>query len=132
MNEIEAGLYTILSGDTALVSELGGTAVYNRHAPQGVARPYVLYMHAGGGYENINPSDLQNHLDLVKAVAGGSEQAGTIHELVISALRGQTLTVSGYSNFWMAGENEVQMTETIRSGDVVYHTGSYVRIRIDD
>ena len=132
MNAIEAGLYSALSGDSALVSALGGTAVYNRHAPQATGRPYVVFMHSGGGHENINPSDLQNHVYLVKAVTDASKQAGTIHDLVIDCLHGSTLTVSGYTNIYMAAEEEVQITEIGRDGAAIYHTGAYFRVRIDD
>lgn len=132
MNEIEAGLYTALSGDTALLSELGGdTAIYNRHAPQGVSRPYVVFFHAGGGKENITPSDLRNHVYMVKAVADESKKAGTINGLVLDALHDATLTVSGFTNFYTAAEDEVQMTEVTREGDVIYHDGHYYRIRVD-
>lgn len=132
MNAIETGLYSALTAGTALIAELGATAIYNHHAPQGIARPYIVFMHTGGGHENINPSDLQNHLYLVKAVADGSKRAGTIDDLVIDLLHGGTLTVAGYTNIRTAREQEVQMTETIRDGKVVYHCGGYYRIRIDD
>jgi len=132
MNAIETGLYSALSGDTALTGELGSTAIYNRHAPQGTDRPYVIFFHAGGGHENINPSDLQNHLYMVKAVADGSKQAGTIDDLVIDVLHQGTLTVSGYTNIYMARENEVQVTEVARDGKPIYHCGGYYRVRIDD
>lgn len=132
MNAIEAGLYTKLTSDTALIAELGATAIYNRHAPQGTSMPLVIFNHAGGGYENVNPSSLQNHVYLVKAVATGSKAAGTLDGLILSALHGQALTVSGYTNFYMAAEQEVQLTETARDGTFIYHTGHYYRIRIDD
>ena len=132
MNIIEAGLYSALAADTALVAELGATAIYNRHAPQGTSMPLVIFNHAGGGHENINPSGLQNHVYLVKAVASGSKAAGTLDALVLSALHGKALTVSGYTNFYMAAEQEVQLTETARDGTFIYHTGHTYRIRIDD
>ena len=132
MNAIELGLYTALTAGTALISELGATAIYSRNAPQGTARPYIVFMHTGGGHENQNPSDLQNHVYLVKGVADASKQAGTIDELVIDILHGGTLTVAGYTNIWMRREQEVQMTEPLRDGKVVYHCGGYYRIRIDD
>jgi len=132
MNAIETGLYSELAGSAALVTGLGGTAIYSRHAPQGTALPYVIFMHMGGGHENTNPSDLQNHVYLVKAVAEGSKEAGTLHNLVLSVLHNATLTVSGYTNFYTALEDEVQMTEVTREGEMVYHTGGMYRIRIDD
>ena len=131
MNEIETGIYTALSGDTAIYAALGATAVYNRSAPQGTARPYIVFFHTGGGHENINPSDMQNHLYLAKAVADTPLSAGTIDGLITSALHKQKLTVDGYTNFWTAREQEVQITETAADGTVIYHTGAYYRIRID-
>lgn len=131
MNAIETGIYSALSGDTAIYAALGATAVYNRAAPQGTARPYIVFFHAGGGHENINPSDMQNHLYMVKAVADTPMAAGTIDGLITSALHKQTLTVEGYTNFWTAREQEVQITETAANGTIIDHTGAYYRIRID-
>lgn len=133
MNKIEAGLYSKLSADAAIISELGGdTAIFNRHAPQMRARPYIVFSHAGGGHDNQNPSDIQSHVYMVKTVADESKKAGTIHELILSALHKQSLTVAGYTTFYMHSEDEVQLTEVTRQGDVVYHLGSHYRIRIDD
>lgn len=39
---VPAALYEILSGDTA-VAALVGTRIYPKKAPQGVARPYVVF-----------------------------------------------------------------------------------------
>ena len=132
MNAIETGLYSALSGDTAIFGEIGSTAVYNRTAPQGTARPYIVFFHAGGGHENINPSDMQNHLYLVKAVADTPLKAGTIDGLCTTRLHKQTLTVTGYTNFWTAREQEVQITETSPDGKSIFHTGAYYRVRIDN
>jgi len=131
MNAIETGLYSKLTGTAALTTALGGSYIYNRVAPQGQALPYVVFNHAGGGHENINPSDMQNHVYLVKVVASGSKAAGTINDLVIAALHNSTLTVTGYTNFWTALEEEVQLTETAPDGTHIFHTGGYYRIRID-
>ena len=131
MNVLETGLYNKLVGDAALVAELGGSYVYNQHAPQAQARPYVIFFHAGGGHENLTPSDLQNHVYMVKAVADTREQAGDVDALIITALHNGALTVNGYTNFWMAREEEVQFAETARDGTMIYHRGGYYRIRID-
>ncbi len=131
MNAIETALYGKLSAATALTTALGGSFIYNRHAPQGQGLPYIVFVHAGGGHENINPSNLQDHVYLIKAVAAASQQAGTLDGLVSAALHGTTLTVSGYTNFWTAREEEVQLTEQGAGGTFVYHCGAYYRIRID-
>ena len=131
MNEIEAGLYAALSGDTALVSELGSTAVYNRLAPQGQGRPYIVFGPAAGGKQNLNPSDLRSYVYPVKSVADGSKQAGTLANLVLACLHGTALTVSGFTNIYTACETEIQFTELGPDGRPIFHDGWDVRIRID-
>jgi len=131
VNGIETGLYSALLGDTAIYAELGGSEVYNRAAPQGTARPHIVFFHAGGGHENINPSDMQNHVYMVKTVADTAKKAGDIDELIIDCLHNGELTVTGYTNFWMAREEEVQITETGPDGRLIFHTGGYYRVRID-
>lgn len=131
MNVVEAGLYTKLTGNSNLTTELGGSYVYNPDAPQGQARPYVIAVHSGGGHLNITPSDIQHHRYLVKAVADEPKRAGTIDGLIVSALHQQTLTVAGYTNYATWAEDEVQYTEVARDDTIIYHRGHYYRIRID-
>ena len=132
MNALETGLFNALTGNVPLITALGSAAVYNQHAPQTTARPYVVFNHTGGGHENVTPSDTQNHLYLVKVVADGLKQAGTIDDLVTTALHQATLTVAGYTNFYTARETEIGFTETLADGSAVYHRGAMYRIRIDD
>lgn len=133
MNAIETGLYTALNVD-AITTKLTGSYIYDPVAPPGQSRPYIIFTHTGGGHENINPSDLQNHVYLVKGVADGKKEAGEIHDLILAALHKQTLTVAAgaYTNFWTAAEEEVRMVEVLDDGRMVYHCGAYYRIRIDD
>lgn len=128
MNAIEIGLYSTLT------TAFEGTGVYDPVAPPGQSRPYIIFTHTGGGHENITPSDLQNHVYLVKGVADGKKVAGEIHDLILAALHNQTLTVAAgaYINFWMAAEEEVRMVEVLDDGRTVFHCGAYYRIRIDD
>ena len=133
MNAIETGLYAALNV-SAITTKLGGSYIYDPVAPQGQARPYIIFMHTGGGHENLNPSDLQNHVYLVKGVADTKKLAGEVHDLILAALHKQTLTVAAgaYINFWTAAEEEIRMTEVLDDGKTVFHTGAYYRIRIDD
>ena len=130
MNVIETGLYTALNV-SAITTKLGGSYIYDPVAPPGQSRPYIIFTHAGGGHENVNPSDLQNHIYLVKGVANTKKFAGEVQILILAALHKQTLTVSGYTNFWMAAEEEVRMVEVLDDGKTVFHCGSYYRVRID-
>jgi hypothetical protein len=132
MNAIEAGLYSKLSGTAAIITELAnGTAIYNQLVPQDETLPYIVYNFAGGGLENINPSDLHNVVYAVKAVAGESKAAGTLQGLIKTALHGAALTVSGYTNLYTAAETEINMVEMGASGKPIFHRGHYYRIRVD-
>ena len=48
MKAIRAAIYNELAADTALYAELGATAIYYSVAPQGTARPYVIFFNSGG------------------------------------------------------------------------------------
>ena len=132
MNAIEAGLYTLLCADTALAAEIGDSAVYNRLAPPGTARPYVVFQHSGGGPLNVNPSDLRDHVYVVKGVADESKQAGTVAGLVLACLHNTSaLSVSGYTVVDVQAETEVQVTEISQTGAPIYHCGHLYRVRLD-
>lgn len=132
MNALETGLYTALSGNAALITELAnGTAIYNQLAPQDETLPYIVFFWAGGGVENINPSDLHNVLYVVKAVDDESKKAGTLQGLIKTALHDVALTVSGFTNFYTAAESEVNLVEMGREGKPIFHRGHYYRIRVD-
>ncbi len=131
MNVLETGIYSALSGNAALTTALGGSYIYNQVAPQNQALPFVTFQHSGGGQENLNPSDLQNHVYLVKALSDNLSTAGDLDDKIRTALHGATLTVSGYTNFYTARETEIRLAETTRAGKIVYHAGAYYRIRLD-
>ena len=132
MNEVEAGLYEELAADTAVIDALNdSTAIYNQVAPQGTAKPYIVFGPGVGGKENINPSDLRNFVYPVKAVSDASKEAGTIQGLILSCLHGTTLTVSGFANIYTACETQIQYAEMSREGAPIFHGGWDVRIRLD-
>ena len=130
MNAIETGLYTALNV-AAVTTELGGAYIYKQVAPQGRARPYIIFQHTGGGHWNMTPSDLQGHVYLVKGVSENQKQAGDIDDDIRGVLHNATLTIAGYTNFDTQREEQVRYVETLDSGKLVYHAGAYYRIRID-
>lgn len=133
MNATEIGLYNKLSGYSALTTALGSaTDIYNAVAPEGTALPYVVFGWAGGGLENINPSELHNLVYMVQALADDTSEASTLQGHIKGALHLQTLTVSGYTNIYTACEGEINYVEQTREGATIHHRGYYVRIRIDN
>ena len=133
MKVVDTGLYNKLAGDSTLMALCsGGTPVFQWRAPPDTARPYVVFFFAGGGTENVNPSDLTNFRYAVKGVSDTLEAAANIKARVRTVLHKQTLTVTGYTNFDTAEENEVRMVEDAPDGNPIYHYGAYYRIRLDD
>ncbi len=127
---LRTALYTTLAGGTALVTELGGTAIYSQQAPEGTPTPYVVYSLQSGMPDNLNPSDLYNSVWWVRAYAATEAQAVTIAKLFDALLHKATPTVTGYAVFWAAREQDLPGVETAASGSLIFRTGGLYRIRI--
>lgn len=134
MIELEAGLYSLIAGDTAVIDAIGATRVYNTLAPQNGTLPYVIFYNNGGGPENIYPGKLETAVYLVKAVAFDMDTAATIDGKLRDCLhQGEAgLTVTGYTPLRILRTSTVQMPERLQDGHVAYHYGAYYRVRLDD
>lgn len=133
MNAIDTAIRSTLCGGTALTTMLAGTAsVYHIRAPDNASYPYVVFNVQGGGAENITPSDLQNYVYYIRGYTEtSSTNASLIHEQIKVLLDKQTLTVTGYTNFWTRFETELEFATEQTSGVPVYSCGGLYRIRID-
>jgi hypothetical protein len=131
-NVLNAGIYSKLSGGTALISALGGTAIYFGKAKDSQVLPYVVFSYQHGSPDNIVPSEMTTQLVYARAYAARSDQAGTIDGLISSLLHKQELTVSGWKNFWLARETEVAMPETDEAGVTTWTAGAFYRIRMSE
>jgi hypothetical protein len=133
VNEFEAALYSRLTGGTSITSLLAGTdSIYNQQAPPGAAYPLIVFQYQGGGDENKSPHRAKNMLYTIKAIsADGLTDAGTIDAAVDTELHlGTALTVSGWTNFWLAREGEIRLVEATPEGNRYYHAGGIYRARI--
>jgi len=133
LNDISTALYACLTGSTALTTLLASAAsVYDTQAPDGATYDYVAFSHTGGGPTNQTPRDDQNNLFFVRAYSHTSaKKAGQIDAQLYSLLHHKPLTVSGWSNFWMARETDLKMIENEPSGGKIWMQGGYYRIRLD-
>lgn len=134
MIELEEGIYSMLSGDTAVTDAVGATRVYNTLAPQEGARPYVIFFNSGGGPENVYPGKLESLVYVVKAVADDMHTAATIDQKIRKALHHQeaSLTVDWHTPLRILRTNSVQTAERLQDGRVVYHNGAFYRFRMDN
>jgi hypothetical protein len=130
MNAINAGIYTTLTGGTALTALLAtGTSVYKDNA--GTATyPYVVFNLQGGGETNSTPQREMNVIYFIRAYSKTSTaNAGNIATQIDNLLHGKTLSISGRSNFWTAREAEFENTEILSNGEPVFMAGAFYRIR---
>lgn len=130
LNALNAALNTRLTGGTALIAALGGTAVYHAYAPEGQALPFVVWSHSGGGHENMTPNESVNLVVYIRAYAASAKEAGALDGMV-ATLMSSPLTVTGWNNFWLAREESIVMPEKEASGETTWACGAYYRVRLD-
>lgn len=130
-NVLNTAVFNQLAGGTALVTALGGTAIYYQQAPDEATLPYVLWNWQAGGDENMTSNRTKNMMALFRSFAVTPKQAGEIDALVDARLHLQTLTVSGWTNFWCARETDISLIENLPNGQKTYMAGALYRIRID-
>ena len=129
-NALNAAIDTRLSGGTALISALGGTAIYHGIASENKALPFVVWSYAAGMAENMTPNASVNEIVYIRAYAQTAKQAGQLDGMVASLME-TNLTVTGWSNFWLAREEEIYLPETDEAGKTTWSCGAYYRVRLD-
>lgn len=128
---LETALYNKLTGAAALITELGGTFIYNQQAPQPPGDKYVIFNQQGGGDVNDTPIREKSILYSVFGVGLTQEGAGAIDTEIDEALHLAALTISGWSNLWLARETDVNFTEIDGGGVTRYRAGAMYRIIMD-
>ena len=133
-NAIDAALYTKLAGGTALTNLLGGTAVYQYLAPEGVSPPYVIYQRQSQVPINVlSGVAIENAVYMVKGVTEGPSAvlAGSVAGAIDTLLQDQTLgTVTGYTHIHLRRESSIDYVEN-DSGVRYAHRGATYRIMVD-
>ena len=131
MKALNSALYSRLQG-TAITSLLSGTtAIYSQQAPENSTLPYIVYNVQGGGDENQSQNRTKNLVVFVRAYAAQNSTAGSIDAQIDTALHLAPLTVTGWSNFWMARETDLETVENPPTGGQVWMNGALYRCRLD-
>jgi len=130
MNAINAGIYSALSGGTALITALGGTAIYHLQAPDENALPYVIYSWQGGGDVNESPHGDNESVRFVRTYAATAKQAWEIDALIKPLLHNVALAVTGYTTIICRREDDYESVETSPTGVKTFTAGGLYRIRI--
>jgi hypothetical protein len=128
------GVYDKIKGaGTALTSLLanGTASIYNSQAPDGATMPYIVFSLQAGGPDNINPSSMENSVVFVRGYALSGTVAQNIDSKLDAVLRGASLSVSGYTNFWTSRESDLYMPNLMPDGKTAWMAGGLYRIRCD-
>lgn len=130
MNALNTSIFNQLSGGTALISALGGTAIYHLQAPEKAELPYVIYNWQGGGNINVDSIDRNETIRFVRAYATTAKKAGEIDDLVKARLDKVNFTVTGYNTVFSRREDDYEGVESTQTGEMIYTVGGMYRIRI--
>lgn len=128
---LETALYSTLSTTSALITELGGTFIYNKQAPQSPGDKYVVFRQQAGGDLNDTPIRHRNLVYSIFGVAKTQEAAAAIDTQIDTALHNGSLSITGWSNLWLAREGDVNLSEVDSGGVTRYRVGGLYRVLMD-
>jgi hypothetical protein len=128
---LETALYNALTAGTALISELGGTFIYNKQAPQSPGDNYVIFSQQAGGDVNDTPIRERNVIYTIFGIALTQEKAAAIDTDIDTILHLAELTISGWSNLWLARETDINISQIDSGGVTRYHAGAIYRVIMD-
>jgi hypothetical protein len=134
MNALDAAIYTRLQGTAVTTLLSGTTALYHLQAPDNATHPYIVWNIQGGGPVNLDSNRVDNLVLFIRAYvrgAGSASLAGSIDAQIDTALHLVPLTVSGYTNTWLAREQVLETVTTEPSGEVIHMAGGLYRCRLD-
>jgi hypothetical protein len=133
-NAIDAALYSQLAGGSALTNLLGGTAIYQYLAPEGISPPYVIYQRQSQVPAYVlSGVAMEDAVYMVKGVTEGPSAvlAGSVAGAIDTLLQDQTLgTVTGYTHIHLRRESSIDYVET-DNGVRYSHRGATYRIMVD-
>jgi len=132
MNDLDSAIYTRLQG-TAITSLLSGTtALYHIQAPDNAVLPYICWNIQGGGDENLDANRTKNLVVFVRAYSENKPAvAGSIDAQIDAALHLAPLTVSGWTNIWLAREQDIETVQVEPNGNKFFMAGGLYRVRLD-
>jgi Protein of unknown function (DUF3168) len=131
-NALNTAIYSTLSAGTALTALLAGsTSIYNMQAPDGAEFDYAVWNHQGGGDMNLTAHRVKDLVVFVRAYSTTSAaRAGSIDAQIDTLLHKQVLSVSGWSNFWLAREEDLATVEVTEAGNTIWMAGGLYRVRL--
>ncbi len=132
VNVVERALLSRLAGGGTLIGLLGGTVLYNQLAPEGAGFPHLVFGLASGVDDHDTSHRARQLMYQVTGVSKiGIAEAGSIDAAADALLHMSPLSVSGWTNFWLARESDVRLVEFDTTERVTYYrSGGMYRLRI--
>ena len=131
-NALGSAVYSKLSGGTALVALLySGSSIYNVAPPFEANYDYVVFNVQGGA----EPSDSQHRIKeitlQVRAYATALNRAGSIDAACDALLHNGTLSMTGWSVFWLKRAQDIELIEYDESNRPIYTRGGLYDLKIE-
>jgi hypothetical protein len=133
MNVLDAAIYSKLntSGVTSLLAN-GSASIFALQASEQATLPYIVFSVTGGGDDNLDARRTKDMVYFIRAYSQVSKaQAGSIDSAIDTALHLQTLSPSGWANYWTAREEDLSAVENPPSNQTIFMVGGYYRVRIE-
>lgn len=116
---------------TALLSS-GSTSLYYQLAPDEAGLDYVVWNWQGGGDDNTSPHRTKNLVLYARGYSSvGPKRAGEIDAQLDALLHKQSLSVTGWNNFWLMRERDVSQVEIDTANVKTWMAGGMYRTRIE-
>jgi Protein of unknown function (DUF3168) len=131
---VNQALYSRLAGDAQLTAMLaGGTAtasVYLDVAPDNAVLPYVVFSHHTGVELSLSAHRDPDELLYVRGYAAAPSMAGSIDARIEALLHFRPLTISGWTNIWLARETDISNVETDEALVKTFNAGALYRSKL--
>lgn len=121
---VNQALYSALNV-TTLTDVIGTGKVFNVQAPEGTARPYVVYNIASGGPTNETPREGLDVTVTVKCVAVTAASAQTVADIIKGLLHNAEVAAAGWYDFRVQMSGMFMYSETIDSQQIWYAGANY-------
>lgn len=99
---LEEAIYAKLKADSTLTSLIGGATtprIFFSHVPSKTPYPYVVYHLIDGRIPHDSPRQDADYLYQIEAWGMSFSSARAVHSAVYNVLNGNTLGVTGWSNY---------------------------------
>lgn len=130
--DVGAAIRALLIADSSVTTLVGTSPpkVFPHQAPAWVDNlgglPYILYYSAGGGLMNLQNRNSLNLLFRVESRADKDDSTSargrtmTLHQAVFGALHKQSLTLTGWTNYWLMCSSHMEFLEQPKDGNQYY------------